>query len=283
MSARNVTAHFEGSAVEDGVVPFDDLIAVFGHLQSAVRRMAEELAGRTPRPGRLPDSIRSSGSLVLAGTRRGSWVAEIGLADPKAGTLPDFGGAALDKVVSTMERPEELPPLVAREIAAIADSLREGIDAVHFVGGTSDWNATVRRSGRGRLQRRPPERESRTLYGRLLEVDWKDHTAELHTATGVVRMAFDVRFSQELKRFATQQVAVSGSAELGEERDVKVLEVETIEGTVGDDSFWERTDPEDLIRQANVAPFAFGDPRELDPLEDVEDVEVFLDSIFGSG
>ena len=278
LSDRTVTARFEGPGVENGVVPLDDLLAVLGRLQSAVRRMAEDLAGRTPKPGRLPDAIRSAGSLALVGTRRGSFVAEIALAEPRASALPDFGVDALDRVIGGMEHPESLPPRVAREIADLASSLRDGIDAVRFEGGASNGRAVLRRIEKVQEPKTEPVRVQRTIYGRILEVDWKDGTAELHTTTGMVRVSFDTSRSEELRRFATQHVAVLGSAELSDTHDVRLLELETIEPTIADDSFWLPPTPDDFIRESGVAPYTFPDPSEVD---DPDDVEAFLDAIFG--
>lgn len=58
-------------------------------------------------------------------------------------------------------------------------------------------------------------------------------------------------------------------------RDVQVLEAET---AIPDDSFWRPLAPDDLIRASGVAPYTFPDPSDI---EDPEDVEAFLDAIFG--
>ncbi|MYB41033.1 MAG: hypothetical protein F4056_06125 [Chloroflexi bacterium] len=61
-------------------------------------------------------------------------------------------------------------------------------------------------------------------------------------------------------------------------RNVQVLEAETAEPTLAGDSFWHPPTPEELIRQSGVAPYTFPDPSDI---EDPEDVEAFLDAIFG--
>ena len=66
---------------------------------------------------------------------------------------------------------------------------------------------------------------------------------------------------------------------MDDKRDVRVPEVETSEETVADDSFWRPKSPDDFIRESGVAPYTFPKPSDVDDSD--EDVEAFLDSIFG--
>lgn len=118
----------------------------------------------------------------------------------------------------------------------------------------------------------------RTAYGRILEVDWKDGTAELHTPVGVIRMEFAEDRAEDLRRFATRYVEVKGVADLTEDGNVRALAVETIESTLDDDSFWHPLSPAELIQAQGIRPYTFPEP--LDD-GDLFDVDEFLAMIFG--
>lgn len=118
----------------------------------------------------------------------------------------------------------------------------------------------------------------RTAHGRILEVDWKDGTAELHTPTGVIRMEFAEDRAEDLRRFATRYVEVKGVADLTEHGDIRALAVETIESALDDDSFWHPRSLAELIRAQGIRPYTFPEPLDDgDPF----DVDEFLAMIFG--
>ena len=202
MSPRShIAVRFQGPIVEREGVPLDDLVGVLTHFQRALVRQIEAIAGRASKPGRIPDAIRSAGSLVLTGTSRGSLVAELELAEPAAGALPDFGAQALDQVLEGMERPQHLLPAVRREILLLQESLREGLDSVEFSGGTSQRRSVISRQSPLDVETidimpTPPRMH---LSGRILVVDWKDGTAELHTPQGMTRLAFDESLADVLR------------------------------------------------------------------------------------
>lgn len=118
-----------------------------------------------------------------------------------------------------------------------------------------------------------------TVRGRILEVDWKDGTAELHTPAGVIRMEFAEDRSEDLRRFATRYVEVRGRADLTEDGDIRALAVETIESTLDDDSFWHPLSLAELIRAQGIRPYTFPEPLDDDPF----DVDEFLAAIYGDG
>ena len=61
-------------------------------------------------------------------------------------------------------------------------------------------------------------------------------------------------------------------------RNVQVLEAEAAEPKISDGSFWRPLPPDDFIRESGVAPYTFPDPSNI---EDPDDAEAFLDTIFG--
>ena len=119
----------------------------------------------------------------------------------------------------------------------------------------------------------------RTVCGRILEVDWRDGTAELHTPAGVIRMEFAEDRAEDIRRFATRYVEVRGRAGLTEDGDIRALTVETIEATLDDDSFWHPLSLAELIRAQGIRPYTFPEPLDDDPF----DVDEFLAAIYGDG
>ena len=117
-----------------------------------------------------------------------------------------------------------------------------------------------------------------TVYGRILEVDWKDGSAELHTPAGVIRMEFAEDRAEDLRRFARRYVEVKGAADLTEDGDIRAIAVETIESTLDDDSFWHPLSPAELARAQGIRPYTFPEPvDDGDPF----DVDEFLAAIYG--
>ena len=131
-----------------------------------------------------------------------------------------------------------------------------------------------------RKTEKPPTRGgSCTVRGRILEVDWKDGTADLHTPAGVIHMEFAEDRSEDLRMFATRYVEVMGRADLTEDGDIRALAVETIESTLDDDSFWHPLSLAELIRAQGIRPYTFPEPLDDDPF----DVDEFLAAIYGDG
>jgi hypothetical protein len=273
--SRRLEASFEGPDIETVGVPVDKLLSVLDHLQTALRRMVESLAGATAGQGRLPDSIRKPGSLSLTGTRRGSLVAELELANPSEGSIPDLGVDAFDQLMENIESPELLPRSVAKEVSAIQAALDDRVPQVSFSGGDGAWNRTLRRS---KPEKHPIERESKkvTMSGRIMEVDWRDRTAELHTPSGVVRLGFAESLGQEFKQQALQPVSVIGHAQF-RDGDMERVEVETLGRTLSDESFWRPKSVVELAQEQGVKPFQYTPKTWTD--EDARELDAFLDAV----
>ena len=278
MKRHTVAVRFDGPAIVDGRVPLDQLLSVLAHFQEAVRHMVESRAGRQPTRGPLPDTIRTAGSLELVSTHLGSFVAEIALVEPETPELLNLGEEALRAVVAGMETPQHLPDRVAVEVYRIRKSLTKEIDRVEFHDQRSEKIVTLRWN-LDEATDVPSTRSSGkvTLHGRLLEVDWKDGTAELHTPTGTVRLAFTSDMGADLQRLARQQISVTGLEEVtisGQRR----LELEELSLSPRNDEFWHPRSPQELIAEQGVRPFAF--PAGESTIDDSDEVDAFLDAIF---
>ena len=275
MSERTVSIRFEGSQVDAKGVPLDDFVGVFQHLQLAVRRMVEYDAGRQPTRGRIAERIREAGALVLVGTQKGSLVAEIEVADP--GEMIDWGSAALDKVLAALEQPyASLPYSVAHEVAAIPRSLHPGVETVTFTGGRGGHRVAIHRTTRFAPPKLPEGDTPRiTRAGRILEVDWKDRTAELHTPSGVIMLNFGEEMGDLLYETARRHVQVIGLAALTRDGNLGPIVVEQIEASLDDSSFWSITAAE-LVRSQFVPPF---EPPATPYVDDDDDLDQLLAQI----
>lgn len=131
-----------------------------------------------------------------------------------------------------------------------------------------------------KIEKPPTRGDPCTVYGRILEVDWKDGTAELHTPAGVIRMEFAEDRAEDLRRFAMRYVEVKGVADLMEDGNLRALAVETIEPTLDDSSFWHPLSPAELARAQGIRPYTFPEPLDDD---DAFDVDEFLAMIYGDG
>ena len=262
-------------------MPLDDVLPVLEHFQMALRRMIEARAGREPKPGRLPDKVRVPGTLWLVATSTGSFTAELALAEPNPDEFNfSLAEEAVDELLAGMRQPEELPSAVAREVGAIQTSMSEGVDLVRFGGNAANAPVTLRRKRSVTVAEQPPSvRTPSQAHGRILEVDWKDGTAELHTAGRVVSLEFAEDRAEDLRRFATQSVTVEGMADVTDHGDPKTIEVETIAIGIDDGVFWRSRSFDELAEEQRVGPFVF--PASEDGEQGEENVDEFLEAIFG--
>ena len=276
MAKRSLTVRFEGPDISVKGVPLDDLVGVFEHLQNAVRRMAEYRALKSNSPTRMADLFTAAGTLRLRGVHQGSLVAQIELAEPEK--LIDLGSDALDEVMAGFENPfDALPIAVAREVAEIPRTLHPDVQSVTISGGRQNRVVRISRDKRFIEPRLlAPETERTTVFGRILEVDWNDRTAELHSPGGVIPLAFTEEQGGLLYEHARQHVRVSGIATIATTGRITRLAVRSVAAPAGDDTFWEPSIAEEIKAQG-VRPFEVPDDIEL--REDT-DADEFLTAIF---
>ena len=99
-----------------------------------------------------------------------------------------------------------------------------------------------------------PERV--TERGRLLEVNWANLSAELHTPIGIVRLEFAEDLSETMRAAARQHVAVTGVRRVTPDKYVRATAVESVE-------ILERPAfPLDMVNDVNLRR-----SRKFDPLE----------------
>ena len=259
MSSRAFEVRFAGPGMRDGAVPVDQLAHVLEGFQDAVRHMVAELVGRSPSPGPLPDEIRDAATIELTGTRAGSLVCELVLAERDEARLVDLGSQAVDLVFDGLSGAVELPPTVERSLHEIRRALTPAIDEVEFIDLERQRRTSLRRGSTDvSSSLEAPGVERRQVRGRVLEVDWKDHTAELHSPTGVVRVSFDEQDAHRLRAAALQAVVVEGEySETPITREGRLV-LESLEIVQrSDDRFWHPADAATLAVEQGVGPFRF--------------------------
>jgi len=112
------------------------------------------------------------------------------------------------------------------------------------------------------------------MSGRLREVDFKDHSAELYDATGMMtRVRFSETQEHALQNVANRHVTMYGELEEGAEGARTTLTLDSVESLSAEPSaFWEHKSVDELIliegvrplTEETLAPATFW-PADLDP------------------
>ena len=229
---KQLTITLDGPGVGESVVAVDDLTAVLGGVQGALRLMVEHLGGRTPGPGRPPAWVREQSALQLTAIGTGSFVASLSLRGSSNGKVnpDDFGPRALDALLSWDGREESnLPEAVTDKLYDTSAGLSDGVRL--WLGGIGrQRRIEVRRSEDVARSRSEPE--TALLHGWLKEVNWDRGTAQLHDGMGgYTRLVFDSALSRDMQRLATQFVKIRGSGRFNSDDDWTNVQVDSISGT----------------------------------------------------
>ena len=219
MPITQVTVIFEGPAMDAGV-SVADLNETLKRLQTAVQRMASHLAGVGPR-GRPPEWLRRQSSLRLMAVFPGSFRASLALPDVPYGG-ENYGAQALDAILELDENAgRRLPPRVANSINDIGRSLSSDVWWVTLADPAGRRQVVIDRARRPRRPARVPHNPSMTeameamLYGRLLEINWQNGTAQLHRyGEPVVPLQFEPGLNETMRQLATRYVAVRGEGRI---------------------------------------------------------------------
>ena len=278
MPITQVTVIFEGPAMDAGV-SVADLNETLKRLQTAVQRMASHLAGVGPR-GRPPEWLRRQSSLRLMAVFPGSFRASLALPDVPYGG-ENYGAQALDAILELDENAgRRLPPRVANSINDIGLSLSSDVWWVTLADPAGRRQVVIDRARRSRRPARVPHNPPMTaamealLYGRLLEINWQNGTAQLHRyGEPVVPLQFEPGLNETMRQLATRYVAVRGEGRIttqGEWVEVAIREIVAEPSQI--DAFYARP------------PRAF-DPQQAtgfyrDDADDPVDIAEFVRSIY---
>ena len=262
--SRTIVAVFEGPAAERNRVAVPDFIRVLDGIQRSLFVVGQELMGRRRTRGPIPQTYQEQLTLELLPTEPGSFKATLRLPEPPSPQLIDFGEDALDTVLAGIEAEmkESAAPVLSEQARAVVHetilralspqtrlTLRGGRHGHVIVISQED----IVRSGvlvpqsfpRGRTQ----------LVGRLLEVDFKDRTAEVWDASGkMTRVRFSEEMAEALKAAARMQVVLEGDAEVDDQGRTRTFEIQNITTLDVSDDFWKNPSLEELARQQGVRP-----------------------------
>ena len=283
---------FDGTAVGPGKIPVSHLLRFLSNFNKALQRTGRLLQGEADsvRRGQPPHSIKTEMELNLVSLTHGSPAAVLGFEQRRINpSLPqmDFGLKIWKDALSGLNTIQSndaeivLPSgydrgvLMAWRDAGILFS--QGIDRIEFTldhpGGPIQTSFTP--NGFARIQERitGPQVNLRTIEGRLLMVDFKEHgtRCRVHPAVGnPVLCLFDEEQKEEVLENILQYVRIVGEAE--EEpgsRKITRIRIHNIEfledcqdefvdllpqGTPVTSTFWESRTLEELARSQNVQP-----------------------------
>ena len=283
---------FDGKSVGPGTIPVAHLLRFLANLNKALQRTGRVLAGEAEsvRRGPQPRNIKEELELDLVLLTHGSPSAVLGFERRQGqAALPgmDFGQAILENAIAGLNH-----------IQQTGDSLPAGCDAgvlmawrdvgTLFCQGVEKIALTLNHrekplttaftpEGFSRIQERikGPQTNIRTIEGRLLMVDFKEHgtRCRVHPAAGEpVLCLFDEEQKDEVLEDILHYVRIVGEAKedaiTGKIASIKIHDIERLEdreneavdllpqGTPISRDFWESPSLEELARAQSVQPMA---------------------------
>lgn len=267
--ARSIEVTFEGPDIGPGWVPVPSLVAVLDGLQHAVVAVVEDLWGRQHRRGPVPAEIQRQATFRLGAVRAGSFGATLALQEPDEPELFDAQAEAVSRLLTGIDdhlagRASELPDAALRHIEAVAERARRTGNRLVLEGGRARKRVVVSGEAAARPEARPlkPEVRKVRVSGRLLEIDYRDGSAEVWDALG--RMT-RIRFNEDQRALVDaarlQQVAVEGLLETAPAGKAGAVTLQSIEPVRIDDGFWRTPSLADLAAEQGVRPIE--DPSDL--------------------
>jgi len=229
MREREITVRLEGPSVARGRLGVNDFVHLIKGIQVSVKRIGLNRAGRRGGgPGRLPRDIETACSLEVVSLDRGSLAVTLALPEPvsQVSLFDDVGEEALALLIeglgvidrSTDSWPEAIDHSVIEPLLDMSRLLDRGIERLEFRSGEREASRKalidhrVRTRLRSQLERPMPFET--TAVGLLMEVDFKDHTAELHEPSGnVVKLSFIPEEDELMREAAKARVRAFGEGE----------------------------------------------------------------------
>jgi len=285
-----VTVCFEGSAIGTGTIPVSHLLRFLTNLEKALFRTGRVLAGESEslRRGPQPRNIKSEVSLDLVLLTHRSPSAVLGFERRgKQQAIPnmDFGLDILEKAVvglSTVQKPDRSLPcgynadvlMAWRDVGTL---FKRGVEKIEFTLNHRETHvsSTYTPQGFTRIQERikGPQINIRTIEGRLLMADFKEHgtRCRVHPSVGdPVLCLFNDEQKEEVLEDILQYVRIVGEAQedpvSGKITSIRIHDIERLEekkdeavdllpqGTPISPDFWKSPVIEDLAVSQNVKP-----------------------------
>jgi len=245
-----------GPEVKPGRIRLDDLLCLVEHIENALERTAKVLLGSSSlKPGARPHDLKTACSLELVGISQGSPATSLGFErtdlQTKAPNM-DFGLEVIEKCFGGLpQASREAAPLPAGYDPGVLMAWKEagrifsrGISHIEITLNHRPAPLRVRYDPKAQNQIRArilgPEKRLRTIEGRLLMADFKEHgtRCRIHPSTGSpVICLFDDTLRDDVYRNILKFVRVTGETKensfTGRIEAVAILDIEPIE--VGDD------------------------------------------------
>ncbi len=283
---------FDGEAVGPGKIPVSHLLRFLTNLNKALQRTGHVLMGaaESVRRGPQPRSIKDEVALDLVLLTHGSPAAVLGFERRQVEpALPgmDFGLDVLEKALSglsAVQKPGDSLPagcdtgvLMAWRDAGTL--FNQGIGKIEFTLNhrKKPLAAAFTPEGAARIQERikGPQTNIRTIEGRLLMADFKEHgtRCRVHPSVGEpVLCLFDEEQKDEVLEDILHYVRIVGEAKedpsTGKITSIKIHDIERLEeredeaadllpqGTPISRDFWESPTLDELAQAQNVKPMA---------------------------
>lgn len=306
---------FDGKAVGPGKISVSHLLRFLSSLNKALQRTGRVLSGESEsvRQGRPPQNIQEEVALDLVLLTHGSPAAVLGFERQTVPALPgiDLGLEILEKAMlglaAVQEQGEALPAgFDAGVLMAWRDAgtlFSQGIERIDFTLNHRDTPLATAftPTGFGRIQERikGPQINIRTIEGRLLMADFKEHgtRCRVHPSVGEpVLCLFDEEQKDEVLEDILQYVRIIGEAKedpiTRKISSIKIHDIERLEGredvaaellpqgTPVSRDFWESPTLDELAQSQHVQPIA--DARALFgtwPGEDGDGFEASIDEL----
>lgn len=289
---------FDGEAVGPGKIPVGHLLSFLANMNKALQRTGRVLTGEAEsvRRGRQPGSIKEEVALDLVLLTHGSPAAVLGFDRRQTeGVLPGMDGGleifdkALRGLSAVQAADDALPPgydvgvLMAWRDAGTVFS--KGITRIDFTLNYIENPLTLTPEGFVRIQERikGPQTNIRTIEGRLLMADFKEHgtRCRVHPAAGeAVLCLFDEEQKDEVLEDILQYVRIVGEAKedplTGKITSIKIHDIERLEGREGEAT--------DLLPQGMPISRSFWESPTLDELAHAQHVKPMMDvsALFGT-
>jgi len=296
---------FEGSAIRDGRILFDDLSIFVSNISLAIERIINKLLiGESIRAGRPPRAIQVLSALEIVSVAKGSFQLALDLRR-EGQQFPrwDLGEEATDLLLQGIEVITEDVPLPEVYDQGVLMALREagriierGVEEIHI-----NSKSTY---GRRRTTYIRPTREAiisrilryeqkwATIEGRLLMADVKEDTlrCRLHPSTGMpILCMFDETMTEQVVRNLRNFVRIRGEAifdtSINRITSIYMHDLEPISELTQEEvpsiplsAFWSPKTFDDLAVEQGVYPIADWEQLTKDWPEDA-DFESFLEAV----
>lgn len=292
---------FDGEAVGPGRIPVKHLLSFLTNLNKALHRTGRVLTGQAEsvRRGPQPRSVKEEVALDLVSLTQGSPAAVLGFerrqAQPSLPTVEDFGLEILEKALaglSAIQKADDALPdgydagvlMAWREAGTL---FSQGIEKIEFTLNHRQQPLSASFTPRGftRIQERikGPQTNIRTIEGRLLMADFKEHgtRCRVHPSTGEpVLCLFDEEQKDEVLDNILQYVRIIGEAKedpiSGKITSIKIHDIERLEYREGEAT--------DLLPQGTPISRDFWESPTLDELAAAQNVKPMMDvrTLFGT-